>query len=88
MSYDPEAHAAYIKVAQGRVSKTRKEAPGVFADIGSHGQLLGVEIIEPRKIQLNLVVRIAKEFKVPQLAHFDPRALGRLYSPPASTIHA
>lgn len=80
VSYDPEAHAAYIKVRQGRVAKTKKEAPGIMLDIGAHGQLLGLEILEPRKIELKWIVRIANEFRTPALKNFDPRYLPRLYA--------
>ena len=86
VSYDPEARAAYIKVRQGRVAKTKKEAPGVMVDIGAGGQLLGLELLEPRKIEIKLMIRIAKEFNVPALRHFDPRYLSRVYS--QESVHA
>ena len=80
VSYDPEARAAYVKVRQGRVAKTRKEAPGIMVDIGATGQLLGMEILETKKIELKVMVKISKEFNVPALRHFDPRYLSRVYS--------
>jgi uncharacterized protein YuzE len=79
VSYDPGAHAAYIKVRQGRVARTREEAPGVLVDIGSAGQLLGLELLDPKEIEVKVLIRLAKEFKVPDLKRIDPRALSKVY---------
>lgn len=81
ISYDPGAHAAYIKVRQGRVERTKEEAPGLYVDIGRDGRLLGVEILDPKRIQLKFIARLAKEFKVPELARINPRHLAGVYAP-------
>ncbi len=81
ISYDPAARAAYIKIRQGRVERTKEEAPGLYADIGKDGQLMGVEILDPKRIQLKLIVKLAKEFKVPELARINPHRLAGVYAP-------
>lgn len=79
INYDPAAKAAYIKVREGRVHKTVEEVPGVFLDIGTNGQLLGVEFLDPKKIDISLVRKIAKEFKTPSLKHVNPNAIPKVY---------
>jgi uncharacterized protein YuzE len=80
ISYDPDARAAYIKVRAGRVAKTKERATGLNVDLGADGQLLGFEVIDPKNIKLTVIQRIAKEFNVPALEHFNPRVLPRMFA--------
>ena len=78
--FDPASRTAYIKVAQGRVAATKEQAPGVFVDLGSSGQLLGIEILDPKRIQVSLIHRLAKQFKVPDLATLNPRGIPGIFA--------
>lgn len=80
VSYDPVASAVYVRVKSGRVSKTKKEAPGVFVDLDSKGHLLGVEFLDPKHIQISIVHRIARQFNLPGLKHINPRAIPAVYA--------
>ena len=80
VSYDPVAHAAYIRVKSGRVSRTVKETPDVFVDLDSKGSLLGVELLDPKNIRINIVHKIAKEFGFPGLKHLNLRAIPSIYT--------
>jgi len=80
MSWDPIARAAYIKLAQGRVSETKEEGPGVYVDIGAKGKLLGLEILNPRNIQLTVMKRLAKKYSDPRLKKINPHHLGKVYA--------
>lgn len=43
-----EAIAAYLRVREGTVAETREASEGVaFADYGSDGRLLGIELLAP-----------------------------------------
>ena len=80
VSYDPEARAVYVRVKSGRVSKTKKQAPGVFVDLDSKGNLLGVEFLDPKHIEVNIIQRIARVFKFPGLKHLNPKAIPAVYA--------
>ena len=80
ISFDPQSRAAYVKIAQGRVSSTQEKGPGVFIDLGSKGQLLGIEILEPKRIEISLIQRIAKQFKIPDLAQLNPHAIPNIFA--------
>lgn len=80
VSWDPLAHAAYVKLAQGRVSETKQEGPGVYADIGSGGKLLGLEILNPKTLKLTIMQKIARKYDAPGLRKFNPRALPQVFA--------
>jgi uncharacterized protein YuzE len=44
MTYDPEADAAYIRVAAGKVAETAQAGPFVY-DMDERGRVLGIEIL-------------------------------------------
>lgn len=80
ISWDPDARAAYIKVAQGRVAKTSERAPGVFVDLAANGRLLGIEILDPRRLQISLFQRIVRQFNVPSLQKVNPHAIPSIFA--------
>ena len=43
LTYDPEADAAYLRLAPGRVAESQEVAPGVVFDLGEDGKVVGVE---------------------------------------------
>ena len=49
MTYDPEADAAYIRLAQGKID--RQETIGdLVADVDADGRILGIEILFASKV--------------------------------------
>jgi len=71
ISYDPDAHAMYVQVRQARVAKTQDLGNEVHVDLDSHGGLIGIEVISPGKVSLNLqtvIQRLARQYHVPALA--------------------
>jgi uncharacterized protein YuzE len=44
MTYDPEADASYLKVAEAPIAETREVAPNVLLDLTADGDLAGIEI--------------------------------------------
>lgn len=44
MTYDPEADAAYIRIANGKVAETAEAGPFVY-DMDERGRVLGIEIL-------------------------------------------
>jgi len=47
--YDPEADAAYIKLADGGYYESEEVSPGVILDFTQDGKLLGIEIMHASK---------------------------------------
>jgi len=46
ISYDTEADALYIRIADGEFGENREVMPGVILDISTSGALLGIEILD------------------------------------------
>jgi uncharacterized protein YuzE len=44
-NYDTIADAAYLKVNEGKVSKTVETKNGVVVDLGEKGNIIGIEIL-------------------------------------------
>lgn len=49
MTYDPEADAAYISLARGKVEATEEAGPFLY-DVGADGKVLGIEILSCRTV--------------------------------------
>ena len=49
MTYDPEADAAYIRVAVGKVAETAEAGPFAY-DMDEQGRVLGIEILAASKV--------------------------------------
>lgn len=75
ITIDPKALAIYVKLREGKVSRTKEFAKEVFADINSEGKLIGVEILRPGTLAIR---RIAKRFHNATLAKIAPD-LEKLY---------
>lgn len=46
ITYDTEADAIYIKLAEGKFAINKEVAEGVILDLGEGDSLLGIEILE------------------------------------------
>ena len=46
ITYDTEADALYIHICDGEFGENREPMAGVILDIGKHGELLGIEILD------------------------------------------
>lgn len=85
ISYDPEVRAAYIGVRAGKVTCSREVKPGIVMDLDGKGRLLGVEVIDPARIEVATRVvlkNLSSKFHIPALAAVRPEALPRLYARP------
>ena len=76
ISIDTLAKAVYIEFKDGKVAKTKEFAPETFLDFNANGELLGVEILNPRHITLH---KIAKRYHLPALNRLPVRPLKRIY---------
>jgi Protein of unknown function (DUF2283) len=66
--------AVYFRFRKGRVAKTKEfEKGSVFADYGSQGQLLGIELLGP--CEMAVLERIAR--KEPKAKRFVRRSIPR-----------
>ena len=62
IEYDPEADAAYIRVAKkAKVKDTIEIAKGIFADIDKKNRFIGIEILNFSKKKTNVNELISKE---------------------------
>ena len=73
VSYDNIADAVYIQLqADVPVAKTIEFAPETFVDLDAHGELIGVELLNPSTLILR---RVAKKFHRPELSAVHPNKL-------------
>ena len=49
MTYDPDADAAYIRLANGEVAGTEEAGPFLY-DFDGEGRVLGIEIVSCSKV--------------------------------------
>ena len=49
MTYDPEADAAYITLARGKVDATEDAGPFIY-DVDAEGRIIGIEILSASKV--------------------------------------
>jgi len=70
IEYDPERDLLYISFASPglKSAETVTVAPGVHADFGRDGKLLGIEVIDASEILGREI-----EFKLPQITPLESR---------------
>lgn len=69
---DDATKCVHLELRNGTTVRTVERDGGTIAlDLGRNNKLLGIEILDPKASQ-NALMRIAKEFKVPQILTFDP----------------
>jgi len=49
IEYDPEADAAYISIARGKVADTREISDGIVIDYDAAGRVLGIEVLSVQR---------------------------------------
>ena len=70
ISYDNDAKAMYIMLlADGKVAKTVEFSAETFVDLTKKGELVGVEMLNPNRLDLR---RIAKKYHHPELSRISP----------------
>lgn len=63
IEYDPEADAAYIRIAKKtKINDTIEISKGVYADVDKKSRFIGIEILNFSKKKTNVNKLIAKEF--------------------------
>ncbi len=78
LTFDPNAKAAYFKLRDGAVYKTKKVAGNIFVDYSRGGKVLGVEMLYPRTITIHVIQKVSRQIKEPMLMNINPAALGRV----------
>jgi uncharacterized protein YuzE len=64
ITFDTNSQAAYIRLKNGKVSKTREILPEVFVDFDAGNHPLGIELISPCTVTLR---KVARQLKLPLL---------------------
>ena len=59
--------AVYFSLRQGKVARTIEAGNGVQVDQDRNGTVLGVEMLNPAKV--NIVERIGRKRHIPELTH-------------------
>ena len=70
-----ETLAVYIRLSKGKVAKTIEHTETVYIDVNARGQVLGVELLEPASVSIEVMQKVAKEYDAPPLAAIDPKVL-------------
>ncbi|OGX34469.1 MAG: hypothetical protein A2787_01865 [Omnitrophica WOR_2 bacterium RIFCSPHIGHO2_01_FULL_48_9] len=72
ITIDPKAGAVYLKLNEGKVSRTKEFSEEVFLDFDSKGKLMGIELLNPcqgtiheiaEKYHLSIVDNIANPIR-------------------------
>jgi len=61
---DTQACALYVRLKEGKVSKTREAMPEVFVDYSSRGEVIGIDLVSPCVATLR---KLAKQLHLPVL---------------------
>jgi len=73
ISYDNLADAVYIQLQpEAKVARTVEVAPETFVDLDEHGELIGVELLNPTTLILR---KLAKKYRRPELSAVHPQKL-------------
>ena len=65
---DTEARAVYMEFKPDKVARTVEFAPETFVDLDSKGHLLGIELLNPGTLEIQLR-KISKRFNIPDNKH-------------------
>jgi uncharacterized protein YuzE len=60
ISYDKDADAMYIKLANGQFGSNREIHQGIILDLDPEGRLLGIELLE-----------VSTRYSLEEIAHLD-----------------
>jgi uncharacterized protein YuzE len=47
--YDPDANAAYIRLAEDPIVESEEVAPGIIFDFDEQGRIVGMEFLDAKK---------------------------------------
>ena len=70
---DTEARALYVEFRHDKVARTVEFAPETFVDLDARGRLLGVEVLNPGTLEIQ-IQRIAKKYTLPGIGNRHVRA--------------
>lgn len=70
---DTEARALYVEFRHDKVARTVEFAPETFVDLDTRGRLLGVEVLNPGTLEVQ-IQRIAKRYTLPGIGNRHVRA--------------
>ena len=65
---DTEVRAVYMEFKSDKVARTVEFAPETFIDLDSRGHLLGIELLNPGTLEVQLR-KIGKRFHIPDNKH-------------------
>jgi uncharacterized protein YuzE len=70
--HDNEIEAIYIKLREGKVSKSEELGPNgeAIVDLDKSGNVIGIEMLEPGKITVRLFNKIKKQFNIKEIKNF------------------
>jgi uncharacterized protein YuzE len=72
ISYDDKAKAMYVALLHDKVAKTVEFSSETFLDLSSSGELIGVEMLQPNRMDLR---KIAKKYRQPELSRIPQKLL-------------
>ncbi len=59
LKYDASTKALYVRVRAGKVAETEPLNDSVFIDLDRTGRLVGIEVILPKELPVEVVEKIA-----------------------------
>jgi len=74
-----EIEAIYIKIRPGKIVKSKEMGPKgeAIVDLDKEGRVVGVEMLAPGRVKI--FQKIKKQFKIPELEHFNIESLQKTF---------
>lgn len=82
VTIDPVADILYIKIRDAEVSITEEKKEGVLVDVDKRGNLVGLEVLHPKKVSLErrrIFDRVARRYHIPSIRRVRPEHLAKGY---------
>lgn len=81
MEYDPDVDSGYIYLRPGEeVHHTRELAQNIIADYNENRKVIGIELLDLRKLTKRKFEKAIESLHVACLKHVNPHALSLLYA--------
>jgi len=81
LEVDEEAKALYFRLREGKIAKTAEypEVEEIFLDLDEHGQVLGIEVLDPGGIDIQSVLaELSKRYNIVDLSPLLSKSLVEL----------
>lgn len=76
IEYDTEHEVLYLKIRDGKVTRTKEYRAEVFVDLDKEGKLIGIELLDLKDSKY--IPKIAKEYSLHGINRIHPEYLKKI----------